>query len=506
MFCMNCGQPCADGNKFCEHCGAPLLDTTAQPASQPAPQPVQQPYYAPAPAAYAPANPVLDTIKRLATSPLFLAATVAQSGMILFTIIAAMAGTSGLLGSLDTYLSMILRMGGYSSSEVSGLLGGVGSLFTGASLGATLVGQLPAILIAVGLWLLYVSAADKSGAPMKTTGLTLVKVSTIISLVVSILVLVVFEFIVIGITMAAAKYDDSAIVGGIIVMLALLVVLSLGILMNVKTLSTIGTMQKTIQTAQPSDKVSTYVAVISILNGIGAIIGMLGFGSVLSVLSGLCSAVACICFAVFLFQYRDKMRALMAGREPYPATVSAQQVFPGQAAQQPAQQVFPGQAAQQPAQQPVYAAPEPVFQTQQPAAAPYMTPAAPEAVPQAAPATTPVAPAMFVPETTVLSPKPVQPALSLTRVRDGGSFAINQPQFRIGRDPATVDYIVSDNTAVGRHHADILEHDGGCFVVDQNSTNHTYLNGQELAPGMEYPLHDGDELTLGDEIFRVSIQ
>ena len=41
---------------------------------------------------------------------------------------------------------------------------------------------------------------------------------------------------------------------------------------------------------------------------------MLGFGSVPSVLSSLCNAVVCICFAVFLFQYRDKMRALMAGR------------------------------------------------------------------------------------------------------------------------------------------------------------------------------------------------
>ena len=90
--------------------------------------------------------------------------------------------------------------------------------------------------------------------------------------------------------------------------------MGLGILMNSKTLSTLDVMVKTAQTAQPSDKISTYVAVVSFLNGIGAVIGMLGFGSVPSVLSSLCNAVACICFAVFLFQYRDKMRALMAGR------------------------------------------------------------------------------------------------------------------------------------------------------------------------------------------------
>lgn len=496
MFCMNCGQPCADGNKFCEHCGAPLLDTTAQPASQPAPQPVQQPVYAQPQAPVTPISDVRYTLKKLATSPLFLAAAIAYSCMVLFTIAAAVAGQSGLLGALDSYLNMALRYGGYSMGELSYALDQLDQVvpfLRGASLGSALVGQIPVILIAVGIWLVFASAVDKSGMPMKTTGLTIIKVITIISLIGSSLLLVVLEGVLIFGTAAAAKYDDSVVVVGVVIVLAVLVLMGLGILMSVKTISTIGTMQRTIQTEQPSDKVSVYVAVICILNAIGAVFGMLGFGSVFSVLSGLCNAVAYICFAIFLFQYRDKMRVLMAGSTPYPVMVSAQQVFPGQ-------------AVQQPAQQPVYAVPEPVFQTQQPVAAPYAAPAAPEAVPQAAPATTPVAPPMFVPETTVLSPKPVQPALSLTRVRDGGSFAINQPQFRIGRDPATVDYIVSDNTAVGRHHADILEHDGGCFVVDQNSTNHTYLNGQELAPGMEYPLHDGDELTLGDEIFRVSIQ
>mgnify|MGYP004516128621 FL=1 len=485
MFCMNCGQPCADGNKFCEHCGAPLLDTTTQPASQPAPQPVQQPVYAQPQAPVTPISDVRYTLKKLATSPLFLAAAIAYSCMVLFTIAAAVAGQSGLLGALDSYLNMALRYGGYSMGELSYALDQLDQVMPflrGASLGSALVGQIPAILIAVGIWLVFASAVDKSGMPMKTTGLTIIKVITIISLIGSSLLLVVLEGVLIFGTAAAAKYDDSVVVVGVVIVLAVLVLMGLGILMSVKTISTIGTMQRTIQTEQPSDKVSVYVAVICILNAIGAVFGMLGFGSVFSVLSGLCNAVAYICFAIFLFQYRDKMRVLMAGSTPYPVMVSAQPVYTAAS------------------QQYVYTPQEPVEER-------YVTPPTPADEPADATITlTPVAPAMFVPETTVLSPKPVQPALSLTRVRDGGSFAINQPQFRIGRDPATVDYIVSDNTAVGRHHADILEHDGGCFVVDQNSTNHTYLNGQELAPGMEYPLHDGDELTLGDEIFRVSIQ
>ena len=319
--CPKCGKMLNDSMAFCTQCGTPLANAAAQPAPQPPQQPVwpasqpaqSAPRFAQQPTQqhyYAPANPVLNTIKQMATSPLFLAATAAQSGMVLFNIIASMAGTSGLLGTVGTYLSMILSLGGYSSREASGLLDGIGSLFTGASLGATLVGQCPAILIAVGLWLIYLAEAGKISTATKNTGFTLVK----ISLAVSILGLVVAEILAIVITATAAKYDDSAIGGGIIIMLLLLAVMGLGILMNSKTLSTLGVMVKTAQTAQPSDKISTYVAVISFLNGIGAVIGMLGFGSVPSVLSSLCNAVVCICFAVFLFQYRDKMRALMAGR------------------------------------------------------------------------------------------------------------------------------------------------------------------------------------------------
>ena len=317
--CPKCGKMLNDSMAFCTQCGTPLANAAAQPAPQPPRQPVwsasqptqSAPRFAQQPTQqhyYAPANPVLNTVKQMATSPLFLAATAAQSGMVLFNIIASMAGTSGLLGTVGTYLSMILSLGGYSSREASGLLDGIGSL------GATLVGQCPAILIAVGLWLIYLAEAGKISTATKNTGFTLVKISTIISLAVSILGLVVAEILAIMITATAAKYDDSAIGGGIIIMLLLLVVMGLGILMNSKTLSTLGVMAKTAQTAQPSDKISTYVAVISFLNGIGAVIGMLGFGSVPSVLSSLCNAVVCICFAVFLFQYRDKMRALMAGR------------------------------------------------------------------------------------------------------------------------------------------------------------------------------------------------
>ena len=111
--CPKCGKTLNDSMAFCTQCGTPLANAAAQPAHQPPQQPVwsasqptqSAPRFAQQPTQqhyYAPANPVLNTVKQMATSPLFLAATAAQSGMVLFNIIASMAGTSGLLGKSES--------------------------------------------------------------------------------------------------------------------------------------------------------------------------------------------------------------------------------------------------------------------------------------------------------------------------------------------------------------------------------------------------------------------
>ena len=38
-------------------------------------------------------------------------------------------------------------------------------------------------------------------------------------------------------------------------------------------------------------------------------------------------------------------------------------------------------------------------------------------------------------------------------------------------------YFIGDNTAVSRSHANIITREGRCFILDTNSTNHTYVNG-----------------------------
>lgn len=50
---------------------------------------------------------------------------------------------------------------------------------------------------------------------------------------------------------------------------------------------------------------------------------------------------------------------------------------------------------------------------------------------------------------------------------------------------------------VSRRHALIRPAESALFLIDQNSTNGTWVNGQRLAPGRDFQLTDGDTIELG---------
>ena len=56
-----------------------------------------------------------------------------------------------------------------------------------------------------------------------------------------------------------------------------------------------------------------------------------------------------------------------------------------------------------------------------------------------------------------------------------------------------------EKSFISRIHATILEQDGQYYVRDENSKNHTYLNGVQLAPYTPYLLEDGSRIKLGLE-------
>lgn len=93
----------------------------------------------------------------------------------------------------------------------------------------------------------------------------------------------------------------------------------------------------------------------------------------------------------------------------------------------------------------------------------------------------------------------------LVRRKNNEKIPVNKPVFRIGKEKSYVDYFVSDNTAVSRSHADIITRDGKCFIVDTNSTNHTYINGAMIQSNTETQLNSGDTVRLANEEFEFKI-
>ena len=59
---------------------------------------------------------------------------------------------------------------------------------------------------------------------------------------------------------------------------------------------------------------------------------------------------------------------------------------------------------------------------------------------------------------------------------------------------------------VSRKHALILRRDSALHIVDNNSANGTYLNGQKLIAMQPRILRDGDDIRLGHLVVRVTFQ
>ena len=76
---------------------------------------------------------------------------------------------------------------------------------------------------------------------------------------------------------------------------------------------------------------------------------------------------------------------------------------------------------------------------------------------------------------------------------------------RIGKERSYVDYFIGDNTAISRSHANIITRDGVYFIVDTNSTNHTFVNGTMIQSNVETTITHGDTIRLANEDFEFKL-
>ena len=93
----------------------------------------------------------------------------------------------------------------------------------------------------------------------------------------------------------------------------------------------------------------------------------------------------------------------------------------------------------------------------------------------------------------------------LIRRKGNEKISLNKPVFRIGKERSYADYFIGDNTAISRSHANIVSRDGEYYLVDTNSTNHTFLNGQMIQSNVETKLAHGDIIRLANEDFEFKL-
>lgn len=106
-------------------------------------------------------------------------------------------------------------------------------------------------------------------------------------------------------------------------------------------------------------------------------------------------------------------------------------------------------------------------------------------------------------ETTVLSAASQSQNVTpyLMRNKNNEKIPLNKPVFRIGKERSYVDYFIGDNPAISRSHVNIISRDGEFFVMDTNSTNHTFVNGNMIQSNSEMKLNHGDKVRLANEDF-----
>jgi len=84
----------------------------------------------------------------------------------------------------------------------------------------------------------------------------------------------------------------------------------------------------------------------------------------------------------------------------------------------------------------------------------------------------------------------------------GHIFEMTGAEATIGRDPGNTFALVDDGTS-SRRHAKLSQENGTYFVMDEGSSNGTFVNGMKITG--KHPIHSGDEIQIGATKFRFEV-
>lgn len=274
MFCTACGKQNAEGSTFCTSCGTPLVQKEAQPQPQ---QPVyqqpvyqqpvyqqpvyqqpiyqqpvyqqpvyQQPVYQPAAAEneWDFASYFRQKWRIFVASPLPLIITILYSLLSLLTLINIFDGAST-LNAIANALPFMRKM-----------LRELGDTLTFLEL----LAFTPTFLTALGMWLVFAGAAKKDISPLNTSGLNMIRIGQVITLVLHCLL---YAVITIGLFGASEYISDS----NAVTMFLLIGIMVFSVVVQAKTISMLSAMRDCGVYDRPNASGVTFIAVMQFIVG-----------------------------------------------------------------------------------------------------------------------------------------------------------------------------------------------------------------------------------------------
>ena len=292
MFCPKCGFQNDDKTMYCRKCGNPLKQSAGRPN--------QSAMNADTGGA---GGGLQEALRELILSPLYLVAVIALSAQVLFSIIAAATGYSGYSALVYRLLDATGVPYEYYPYQLTQVLEGLNS----TSVVSAIFSNLPVIAIAAGLWILFLNARD-SIKSVETTGLTVIRIVTIVQMVLYGIGLLAAVFAGIIMTVAIGKVADINPAGIVILLLLILGVTGfLVFFYYIKILKTVRSAESILMNGNMPDRASMFVIVLTFIAGgfqcltcIGAIAG-----GVVSFLSSVAVATATIAFGLLMLRFND---------------------------------------------------------------------------------------------------------------------------------------------------------------------------------------------------------
>lgn len=287
---------------ICPKCGRTIPDGSVCPCS----------YNTPALSS----NPAVNTLKTIGSSSLFLVAAILLSVLPLLSI----AGQMSVGDAVSDFMYYAMQLD-LDPSVFYPILNAVDS----ASIVSAVFSSVPAILIAVAMWITYASCRSTQSGNVSTAGLTICKVLSIISLVCACIggacaLLVTVIMLIAGGTMMediAYEFGDSigqatmAVI--VVVCIAVIAVLVLMILYEASVIKTINRIKATAATGVPDNRISNFLIVMNYIAAVGSAISGLAnlFTSPVIGLISLVNAATLILISIILTRYRSGMTLLM---------------------------------------------------------------------------------------------------------------------------------------------------------------------------------------------------